>query len=734
MLNLGMMDAAREAMKKQGLDLDQLIELEEEPGLGNGGLGRLAACFMDSLATLQIPAIGYGIRYEYGIFDQQIHDGWQAEVADTWLRHGNPWELHRPQIAYDTGLGGRAEFVADAQGRSRVEWTPHEVIRGLANDTPVLGFRVANANLLRLWSAGVSESFDFQAFNAGDYFGAVHKKVRSETISKVLYPNDLPEVGQRLRLIQQGFLVSCSLQDMIRIFQLSGRPLSEFHEKYAVQLNDTHPALAVAELMRLLVDVHGLDWDTAWKATSNTFAYTNHTLLPEALEKWPVSLFESLFPRHLQIIYEINRRFLEAVARAHPGDEERLRRLSLVDESPPRFVRMAHLACVGSHSINGVAQLHSRLLRETVLRDMYEAVPKKFRNVTNGVTPRRFLMLSNPGLKSLLQDSIGDGWMTDFTQLAALEALAGDAAFRERWRGVKRAAKESLAGFLGQRLKLDFDPGGLLDVQVKRIHEYKRQHLNVLNVITRYLRLKQNPHLEVLPRTHLFGGKAAPGYFMAKLMIKLIHSVGEVVNRDPDVRGRLNVVFVPDFTVKLGQRVYPAADLSEQISLAGKEASGTGNMKFTMNGALTMGTLDGANVEIREEVGEENFFLFGMSSTEATALQSRGYSPREFYERDPELRGAIDALAAGMFSNGDRDLFAPLVGHLLHRDTYMLLADYRSYVDRQDEADRAYRDADRWTRMSILNVARSGKFSSDRAIQEYARDIWRVTPTPVELG
>lgn len=733
MLNLGMMESAREALHRLDIDLDELIELEEEPGLGNGGLGRLAACFMDSLATLQIPAIGYGIRYEYGIFNQEIRDGWQVEVADTWLRHGNPWELHRPRIAYDVGIGGRTEFVGNGSDGTRVEWTPNEMIRGLANDTPVLGFRVANANLLRLWSAGVPESFDFQAFNAGDYYGAVHKKVRGETISKVLYPNDQPEVGQRLRLIQQHFLVSCSLQDMIRIYQHSGLPLAQLHGKFAVQLNDTHPSLAVAELMRLLVDVHGLDWDTAWKVTTNTFAYTNHTLLPEALEKWPVALFESLLPRHLQIIYEINQRFLDSIRRSHGEEGDRLRRLSLVDEHPPRSIRMAHLACVGSHSINGVAALHSQLLRDTVLSDMAEVAPEKFKNVTNGVTPRRFLMLSNPGLRDLLQEAIGDKWMSDFSHLSALQAFAGDASFRQRWRDVKRTAKDGLAQFLRRRFDAEVDPESLIDVQVKRIHEYKRQHLNVLNVITRYLRLKRDPSQDTLPRTHLFGGKAAPGYFMAKLIIKLIHNVGEVVNGDPDLRGRLRVVFVPDFTVKLGQRVYPAADLSEQISLAGKEASGTGNMKFTMNGALTIGTLDGANVEIREEVGDENFFLFGRSAPEVSAAWAQGYRPREYYEQDDELRSAVDALADGRFSRGDRNLFRPMVDHLLNHDSYMLLADYRLYVDCQDAVDSAYQDPDRWTRMSILNVARAGKFSSDRAIREYAEKIWRVGPAPVAL-
>jgi starch phosphorylase len=733
MLNLGIFEAAREALAQLGLNVDELIEIEEEPGLGNGGLGRLAACFMDSLATLQIAAIGYGIRYEFGIFDQKIKDGWQVEVADTWLRFGNPWELRRPRIGFNVKLGGHTESHTDAQGRYRVRWVPRETIRGIANDTPVLGYGVDNANLLRLWSAEACESFDFQAFNAGEHFLAVHRKVRSETVSKVLYPNDEPELGKRLRLIQQNFLVSCSLQDMLRIYRQSRRPLECFHEKYAVQLNDTHPALAVIELMRLLVDEHGIDWDSAWNVTRRTFAFTNHTLLPEALEKWPIPLLAELLPRHMEIVYELNRRFLDEVRLRYPDDPDRLARLSLIEETPPRYVRMANVACLGSFAVNGVAELHTRLLKETVLRDFYELWPEKFSNKTNGVTPRRFLMLSNPGLRALLTERIGDDWTRDLTRLRGLEHHADDRGLQDDWWLVKAERKQALARFIERRVGVQLDPASLFDIQVKRIHEYKRQHLNVLHIITLYNRIKSNPAADIVPRSFIFGGKAAPGYHTAKLIIKLIHSVADVVNHDPDVAGRLKVVFVPDFNVKTAQHIYPAADLSEQISMAGKEASGTGNMKFTMNGALTIGTLDGANVEIREEVGAENFFLFGLTAEEVAAEKKRGYRPREIYESDPELRQTLDAIADGVFSNGDRELFGSLVGELLDRDDYMLLADYRAYVDCQAEVSEVFRDKERWTRMSILNVARSGKFSSDRAIREYCEEIWNVKPTRVEL-
>jgi starch phosphorylase len=732
LLNLRITESVREAVRTLGHDLDELLELEEEPGLGNGGLGRLAACYMDSLASLQVPAIGYGIRYEFGIFDQAIRDGWQVELTDKWLRRGNPWEIPRPEIAFDVKLGGHTESWRDDQGRHRVRWVPQRMVRGVAYDTPILGFGVANANLLRLWSANAVESFDVQSFNVGDYYGAVEEKVASENLSKILYPNDEPAAGKQLRLEQQYFFVSCALQDMIRIYlQMAGPGLEGLARKYAVQLNDTHPAVAVAELMRLCVDEHLMGWDEAWELTRGMFAYTNHTLLPEALETWPVDLFQSVLPRHLEIIYEINRRFLDEVRARYPGDEGKVQRLSLIGESGRRCVRMANLACVGGHAVNGVAALHTELLKGTVLKDFYDLWPEKFSNKTNGISPRRFLMLSNPGLADLITRAIGDAWIHDLSRLRALERYVDDAAFREDWRRVKRGVKARFADTIRREVGLAVDPDSMFDIQVKRFHEYKRQHLNVLHVITLYNRLRREPRSADAPRTIVFGGKAAPGYAMAKLIIKLITSVADVVNGDPLVRDRLKIVFVPNFNVKTGQWVYPAADLSEQISLAGKEASGTGNMKFAMSGALTIGTLDGANVEIRDEVGAENFFLFGLRTEEVERARHEGYRPLDHYHADPELREALDLIRDGAFSGGDRARFRPLVESLLNHDDYMLLADYPSYVDCQRRVGETWHDRERWTRMSILNVARVGKFSSDRAIREYCEDIWRVEPMAI---
>jgi starch phosphorylase len=732
LLNLRITESVREAVRTLGHDLDELLELEEEPGLGNGGLGRLAACYMDSLASLQVPAIGYGIRYEFGIFDQAIRDGWQVELTDKWLRRGNPWEIPRPEIAFDVKLGGHTESWRDDQGRHRVRWVPQRMVRGVAYDTPILGFGVANANLLRLWSANAVESFDVQSFNVGDYYGAVEEKVASENLSKILYPNDEPAAGKQLRLEQQYFFVSCALQDMIRIYlQMAGPGLEGLARKYAVQLNDTHPAVAVAELMRLCVDEHLMGWDEAWELTRGMFAYTNHTLLPEALETWPVDLFQSVLPRHLEIIYEINRRFLDEVRARYPGDEGKVQRLSLIGESGRRCVRMANLACVGGHAVNGVAALHTELLKGTVLKDFYDLWPEKFSNKTNGISPRRFLMLSNPGLADLITRAIGDAWIDDLSRLRALERYVDDAAFREDWRRVKRGVKARFADTIRREVGLAVDPDSMFDIQVKRFHEYKRQHLNVLHVITLYNRLRREPRSADAPRTIVFGGKAAPGYAMAKLIIKLITSVADVVNGDPLVRDRLKIVFVPNFNVKTGQWVYPAADLSEQISLAGKEASGTGNMKFAMSGALTIGTLDGANVEIRDEVGAENFFLFGLRTEEVERARHEGYRPLDHYHADPELREALDLIRDGAFSGGDRARFRPLVESLLNHDDYMLLADYPSYVDCQRRVGETWHDRERWTRMSILNVARVGKFSSDRAIREYCEDIWRVEPMAI---
>jgi glycogen phosphorylase len=728
LLNLGMTEVTREALRELGYDLDELLAEEEEPGLGNGGLGRLASCFMDSLSSIEVPAIGYGIRYEFGIFDQVIRDGWQQEITDKWLRFGNPWEIARPEIAHPVKFGGHTEQFTDNAGRLRVRWIPNTEVKGVAYDTSIAGYRVDTCDILRLWKAEAVESFDFAAFNHGDYYRAVQDKMVSENITKVLYPNDEVEVGKELRLKQQFFFASCSLQNMLHIHALLGGTPPTFHEKWAVQLNDTHPAVAVAELMRLLVDEHGLGWDEAWKVTRNTFAYTNHTLLPEALEKWTVGLFGKLLPRHLEIVYEINRRFLDEVREKFPDDDARVARLSLIDETGPRFVRMAHLACVGSHRINGVARLHSELLKQTVLRDFAELWPAKFCNVTNGVTPRRFVALSNPGLTKLITSRIGDDWIRDLKQLRKLEGFADDPEFQQQWREVKLANKRRLAALIAERTGIKVAPESLFDVQVKRIHEYKRQHLAALHIVTLYLWLRRHPQAQLPPRTFIFAGKAAPGYFMAKRIIKLINSIGELANSDPRCGQRLKVVFFPDFNVTNAQFIYPAADLSEQISTAGKEASGTGNMKFALNGALTIGTLDGANVEIREEVGTENFFLFGLTAEEVEKVKASGYRPRDYYERNRTLREVIDFIASGALGHGDRELFGPIVDNLLEHDLFLLLADYQEYIDAQERVNALWSKPRAWTRSSILNTARMAKFSSDRSIRDYCEHVWNIQP------
>lgn len=729
LINLGIWDATQEAVSKVGQDLGALLEQEQEPGLGNGGLGRLAACYMDSLATLNVPAVGYGIRYEFGIFHQRIRDGWQVELADKWLRFGNPWEIVHYEISYDVKWGGRTERYKDEQGRYQVRWVPEHVVKGIACDTHVPGYHSPTGSLLRLWKAEAVESFDFEEFNHGDYYRAVEQKVMSETVTKVLYPNDEPEIGKLLRLAQQYFFVSCSLQDMIRTHLLIGRKLDEFHVSWAAQLNDTHPSIAIAELMRLLVDEHQMDWEQAWTITRQTFGYTNHTLLPEALEKWPISLFGKVLPRHLEIIYEINRRFLDEVRLRYPDDDGLVQRLSLIDETGERYVRMAHLACVGSHAINGVAALHTELLKQTVLRDFYTISPEKFLNVTNGVSPRRWVVLSNRKLSALISVTIGDRWISDMeNELVRLEPFANDPGFQQEWRAVKAENKRALASLIKERTGIIADPQSLFDIQVKRIHEYKRQHLNVMHVVTLYNRIKNGSNAGVTPRTVIFGGKAAPGYRMAKLIIKLINAVAGVINRDQAVSDVLKVVFLPDFNVKNGQLIYPAADLSEQISTAGKEASGTGNMKFAMNGALTIGTLDGANIEIRDAVGHENFFLFGLSADEVIQRKADGYQPRRIFETNQELREAIDLIDSGYFSSRDRGLFRPITESLLNHDEYMLFADYQPYVDCQLRVGKAYQDQKTWTRMSILNTARVGRFSSDRSIREYCSKIWNVSP------
>jgi glycogen phosphorylase len=734
LLNLGILNEVRQAAEMVGLDLDSIIDQEEEPGLGNGGLGRLAACYLDSLATLEIPAIGYGIRYEFGIFDQEINDGWQREVTDKWLRYGNPWEIERAEISFEVPFGGYTEQLSDDKGQFRVRWIPERTVRGVAHDIPILGYGVNTTNILRLWKAEAGTFFDLTSFNLGDYFGAVSEKVRSENLSKVLYPNDVPIQGKRLRLEQQLFFVSCSLQDMLRMHLGAGSALRSLPESFAVQLNDTHPAIAVPELMRLLVDVHEMQWDEAWKITVACLGYTNHTLLPEALERWSLPLFGSIAPRHLEIVQEINRRFLSEVQLKLGEHDERISRLALIDESGEKAVRMAHVAFVGSHAVNGVAELHSSLMKREVFRDFVELFPERFFNVTNGVTPRRWIALSNPRLTDLITSAIGKDWLRNTeTELLRLEPFESDSGFREEWRRVKHRNKRELAQLIQRVTRESVDPDSLFDIQVKRIHGYKRQLLNVFHVISLYLRLKQGGENGTRPRSVIFGGKAAPSYAMAKLIIRLINGVAEVVNSDRKTRERLKVIFYPDFTVKNGQHIYPAADLAEQISTAGKEASGTGNMKFAMNGALTIGTLDGANIEIRERVGAENFFLFGLTSDEVRDLKSRGYNPSDFYRASRELKEIIGLISSGFFSRGDRAMFQPILDSLMTQDEYMLFADYESYIACQQKVSLEFLDRETWTRKSILNVARTGYFTSDRSIREYCEKIWSAIPVKVKM-
>jgi starch phosphorylase len=738
LLCLGLEQEAEAALASLGLELSALIEHEEEPGLGNGGLGRLAACFMDSLATLELPAIGHGLRYEFGIFDQELREGWQVERTDRWLRFGNPWEVRRYEIELPVGFGGRTEHVTDEQGRYRVRWQPASVVIGVPYDTVVLGYGTQTANFLRLWSAVAVEEFDLDAFQVGAYWVAVDAKIRSENLTKVLYPNDSSPAGKLLRLEQQHFFTSCALQDCLRLLQ-QRTTIDQFSAKFAIQLNDTHPSLAVAELMRLLMDVHELGWDEAWAIVHASISYTNHTLMPEALETWPLPLFAQTLPRHLEIIFEINRRFLDEVRARFPGDEERVARMSLIDERGDKAVRMAHLATVASHSINGVAELHSRLLRETVLRDFAELWPERFGNVTNGVTPRRFLAQANPGLRGLLDEILGLTWPRQLERLEELRPLADDSAFAERWRGVRAGNKRALAGYLRATLGHTVDPQALFDGQCKRIHEYKRQHLNLLHAAWLHQKLRRgeadgragSPESGQVPRMILLAGKAAPGYWLAKLMIRLATAISETVAQDVAARDRLSVVFVPDFSVKTAQHIYPAIDLSEQISTAGTEASGTGNMKFAMNGALTIGTLDGANVEIRDAVGADHFFLFGLTTEVVAARRQAGYHPRQVLEVDPELAELLEVIGAGAYCPREPNLFAPLLATLTERDPFLVLADFRAYVAAQEAAEKAWRDPEAWTRASILNVAGMGRFSSDRSIREYAARIWKVTPQPL---
>ena len=722
LLNLGIEEDAKEALDAYGYSLDEILELAEEPGLGNGGLGRLAACYMESLATLQVPATGYGIRYKYGIFKQLIRNNEQHEITDNWLHGEWPWELCYPDESVLVGFGGKVEHYTSDRENHRVRWVPAEQIVGVPYDVLQLGYRVNSCNRLRLWRADATETFDFYAFNIGDYLGSVEQSVSSETISKVLYPNDGTDQGRELRLKQQFFFVSASLQDMIRNVKKKGGLLEEFYKHYQVQLNDTHPAVAVAELMRLFVDENHLEWDLAWEVVTKTVAYTNHTLLPEALEKWDLSLFGRLLPRHLEIIFEINRRFIQIVRIKYPGDDNIIEKLSIIDESGYKSIRMAHLATVGSHHVNGVAALHSELIKTKLMPEFYDLWPHKFTNVTNGVTPRRWLALCNPNLAQLLDDYVGLDWVTNMDALGLLETGQSDPHLLEQLEATKLLGKHSLAIHIQDELGISVDPSSMFDVQVKRIHEYKRQHLNALQIVIQYLRIKNGLTDNIVPRTIIFGGKAAPGYYYAKLMIRFINSIAKIINDDPDVKDLIKIVFLPNYSVKLGEKVYPAADLSEQISTAGKEASGTGNMKFMMNGALTIGTLDGANVEIRDLVCDDNFFLFGKNEEEIS--QMNGYDPKNYM--NDELWEAINLVKMGHFSEGDRESFKPLVDNLLHHDPFYVIADLEDYVRAQDEVSATWKDRNKWNTMSLLNIARSGFFSSDRSIRDYCQNIWMI--------
>lgn len=732
LLNLKLYDETNRSVHEMGQELERLEDMEWDAGLGNGGLGRLAACFLDSMATMELPAYGYGIRYEYGIFHQKIRDGYQIETPDNWLRYGNVWEIARPEYLYQVKFYGRVEQYTDDDGEFRSTWVDTDEVMAMAFDTPIAGYGNNTVNNLRLWAAKSTREFDLEYFNTGDYIKAVQDKEKSETISKVLYPNDNVVQGRELRLKQEYFFVSATLQDVIRRFKKAHEGFEGFPDKVAIQLNDTHPAIAIVDLMRILVDLNHLPWEQAWDITKRTFGYTNHTILPEALEKWPVSLLERVLPRHMQIIYEINSRFLQTVTERFPNDPERLQRMSLIEEGPNRHVRMAYLAVVGSHSINGVAALHSNLLKTHLFKDFYEMFPERFNNKTNGITQRRWLRKCNPGLSELIIKHIGEGWVTDLVQLKKLIPLAEDADFRKEWAEIKRTNKNQLASTITKLTGVKVNQRSMFDCQVKRIHEYKRQLLNALHCIHLYNKIKENPE-GFVPRTMIFGGKAAPGYFTAKLIIKLINSIADVVNGDAAVKDLLKVVFLPNYCVSLAEKIFPGSELSEQISTAGTEASGTGNMKFALNGALTIGTLDGANIEILEEVGPENIFIFGMTTEEVQARRQGNYQPMDFYENNPDLRRVIDMITTGMFSHGNRELFKPLVDTLLGADYYMLLADFASYVECQESVSRAYLDQDAWNRKSILNVANIGKFSSDRTIAEYSREIWNATPVPVQL-
>jgi len=735
LINLGLYETARQAMQELGYDLEELAATESDAALGNGGLGRLAACFLDSMATLELPAYGYGIRYEYGIFYQKIVDGNQIESPDHWLRYGNPWEIERPEYIYPVKFYGQVNQYKDQQGVLRFEWQNTEQVIAMAYDTPIPGYGNNTVNNLRLWSAKSSREFNLEYFNFGNYGKAVEEKIVSENISKVLYPRDDFHAGRELRLKQEYFLVSASLQDIIRRYKKThSQGFHLFPDKVAVQLNDTHPALCIPELMRLLMDEEGLGWEEAWDITCRTFGYTNHTVMPEALEKWRIKLLEYVLPRHLQIIYEINHRWMERVIKIYPGDLDRLRGLSIIEEGDEKKARMAHLAIIGSHSVNGVAALHTEILKKQVFKEFHDIFPEKFNNKTNGITQRRWLKLGNPALAKLISQKIGEGWITDLYKLKELERWTDEKKFQREWELVKLENKKKLAYCIKKTLDVDINVHSIFDVQVKRIHEYKRQLLNIFHVITLYNRLKKGTPKNFVPRTIILGGKAAPAYSMAKHIIKLINSVAEVINSDPDIGEKMKVVFIPNYSVSSAQMIIPAADLSQQISTAGMEASGTGNMKFALNGALTIGTLDGANIEIRQEVGEENIFIFGLTAEQVQNSRGNSYDPMKYYQDNSELRQTIDMIKNGYFSPDNTELFHPVIDSLLNRgDYYMVMADFAAYLECHEKVARIYQDKNRWIKMSILNVANMGKFSSDRTIKEYADEIWRVKPIPITI-
>ena len=718
-------------LKEDGYSLEEIREFEHDMGLGNGGLGRLASCYLDSMATLELPAFGYGIRYEYGIFNQAIENGYQVEYPDSWLQNGNPWDILRRDLEYRVKFYGKTSKVQNPDGSFRFEWIETEDVLAVAYDIPVPGYKNNTVNNLRLWQAKACSDFSFKEFNAGDYVAAVSSKTDSETISKVLYPNDSYVEGKFLRLKQQYFFVSATLQDIIRKYKINHKNFDKFAEKNTIQLNDTHPVIAIPELMRIFIDEEGLGWKKAWEITTKTFAYTNHTVVPEALEEWSLQLFEELLPRHIQIVYEINRRFIEEVKKNYTTDPNILSGLSIINERDGKSVRMANLAIVGSFAVNGVAALHTEILKTRIFSHFNKIYPGRFINITNGITPRRWLKTANPFLSEIISKRIGEGWVYNLDELRKLESFIDDQNFRENFRNAKWLNKKLLINFIEGENGIKINPDSIFDVQIKRFHEYKRQLLNVLHIITLYNKIKDNTKLEMVPRTIIFAGKAAPAYLMAKLIIKLINSVADVVNNDSDVGDKLKVVFIPDYSVALAEKIIPAADLSEQISMAGLEASGTGNMKFALNGALTIGTMDGANIEIREEVGEENIFIFGLLAEEVVKLKSSGYNPKTYYNSNEMLKRVIDMIAQDFFSKKEPGIFKSIVDGLLGTDYYCLLTDYQSYVDAQDEVSKLYLNTDEWTKKTILNVARVGKFSSDRSIREYAEKIWKVEPVKV---